>query len=101
MRNTWSTPTDFDTVCRRAAGRRRYNAVRQFRAAYRQVEVIRLLRQYGLFTHGTQARIARELGVSRATICRDVAAILASTYPCPHCLLPVPHGYLDKKRNRH
>jgi hypothetical protein len=83
------------------AGRRRYNAVRQFQAAYRQAEVVRLLRKYGLFTRGTQARIARELGVSRATICRDVAAILASTYPCPHCRLPVPPGHLDKKRHRH
>jgi hypothetical protein len=38
-----------------------------------------------LFERGNQARLARELGVSRATICRDVRAILAWGHPCPCC----------------
>jgi hypothetical protein len=34
---------------------------------------------------GVQSRIARDLGVHRATVCRDIAAILYNHAPCPRC----------------
>ena len=86
MRQPWSASTDWETVCRRASWRRYYNSVRRVRALYRRNEVARLLTAQGaLFDHGTQARLARQLGVSRSTICRDVAALLREGWPCPHC----------------
>ena len=76
----WSRLTDWETVCRRNAGRRRYNTTRTVRRALRRRQVARLLlkygKQYGPLGRGLQARIARELGVNRSTICRDVWAIL-------------------------
>jgi hypothetical protein len=87
--NDWGQTTDWETVCRRNAGRRHYNAVRQVRRDYRRVQVARLLLKYGqdnLPLHGLQARIARELGVSPATISRDVQALLAEMRgSCPVC----------------
>jgi len=41
----------------------------------RRAEVAKLFK----FKHGDQARIAHELGVSRSTICRDVARLLEMT----------------------
>ena len=73
-RSAWRRPSPFDEVCRRAGGRRRFNSVRQARAIQRQGEVLRLLRQSRL-AHGWQAHAARQLGVSPATISRDVVAI--------------------------
>ena len=67
---------------RRASGRRRYNAVRQARAAERRVEVKRLLWEFGFFelgsNHGIRQKIADELGVHRSTISRDFHGLLAS-----------------------
>lgn len=63
----------FDEVCRRAGGRRRYNIRRQRAAFERRATVARLLVEYGRNKRGTRARIARELGVSEATISRDIA----------------------------
>ncbi|HVS36840.1 MAG TPA: HTH domain-containing protein [Gemmataceae bacterium] len=86
MREAWSEPTSWDEVCRRAAGRRHYNGVRRCRAIVRRAEVARLLRVPGaLFDRGTQARLARQLSVSRSTICRDVAALMLLGRPCPTC----------------
>jgi DNA invertase Pin-like site-specific DNA recombinase len=72
-REAWAAPTGRDEVCRRASGRRHYNAVRRFRAVFRRLQVVRLLGAYGLTRRGSQAKIARELGVSRSTVCRDMA----------------------------
>jgi hypothetical protein len=89
VRNNWSAPTDPETVARRAAGRRHFNAVRRFQRAYRRMQVARLLLKYGqdgLRAHGLRARIARELGVSRGTITRDVQALIErSRLRCPLC----------------
>ena len=84
MSDTWSAPTDWDIVCRRAGGRRHVNALRQLRAALRRLEVVRLLGE--AYTPG---EIAAQLGVSRWTIWRDVRAL---THPdpapdCPACEL--------------
>ncbi len=46
--------------------------------------VVLLLRRYGR-GHGIQARIARELGVSEATISRDVASVWALVEACLWC----------------
>jgi hypothetical protein len=55
---------------RRASGRRRVNGVRRCKAAMRRALVFDLWWQ-GL----SQAAIARDLGVARSTVCRDVEAI--------------------------
>lgn len=78
----WSDSTDFDTVCRRAAGRRAYNARRKFLAALRLADVARLLVKHGgVSAWGARARVARELGVSRSTISRDTQKLLDPSGP--------------------
>lgn len=71
------TNMTWDQVCRRAGGRRKYNALRQMDAQLRRAEVARLLIDEGfhLRHRGAQARVARRLHVSEATISRDVRAI--------------------------
>ncbi len=77
----WSRPAPADVVARRAAGRRAYNAHRQFEARDRRHRVLALMERYsrgaarGVLTRGLKARIARELDVSRATIGRDWRAV--------------------------
>jgi hypothetical protein len=75
MTAEWSRPVSADEAARRAAGRRAFNLRRQVAASTRQVEVVRLLGQYGI-GRGMRARIARELGVHAATIGRDLRVIL-------------------------
>lgn len=67
-----------DELSRRAAGRARYNRRRQVLATYRRVELAALLRQEPPLARGAQARAARRLGVSAATISRDCARLLAA-----------------------
>lgn len=73
MRTYAGKKMTFDEVCRRAGGRRRYNAGRTHAANERRAGVAKLLVKYGRNKRGTRARIARELGVSEATISRDIA----------------------------
>jgi DNA-binding NarL/FixJ family response regulator len=73
----WSTSTDFDTICRRASGRRRYNALRQLQAELRRFQVARFLRQ-GI----QQVQMAEVLGVHPSTISRDIATLLAEHRLC-------------------
>jgi hypothetical protein len=87
----WSAPTDSQAAYQRAGGRRGYNARRRFQADVRRWSlVLDLLFEYGLMTRGVLSRIARELGVSRSTVCRDRRALLTSFRPCPRCGAPVP-----------
>ncbi len=83
MSNNWSKSTDFETVKRRAGGRRNYNSVRRIRATLRRLEV------GVLFAKGIhQAEIARRLGVHRSTIGRDVRIffeMLNEEKDCPVC----------------
>ena len=58
--------SEWNSICRRAGGRRRYNGVRQFLANRRLSEVIKALKEFG-FAWGSQSRIAERLGVSRST----------------------------------
>lgn len=75
VQETWRLQ-DWESVCRRAGGRRRYNATRQVRARVRRESVARLWLA-GKGRRGWQARAARQLGVSPATISRDFDAMLA------------------------
>jgi DNA invertase Pin-like site-specific DNA recombinase len=58
-----------------ASARRRYNRERRTAASARRAQIARLLDEYGSKRRGARARIARELGVSRATVTRDVAQL--------------------------
>jgi predicted DNA-binding protein len=77
MLNTWGARTTWDEVCRRASARRKYHSLRRFRRRWRRLLVSRQLRREG-FGYGVKARLARTLGVSKATITNDVRAILAT-----------------------
>ena len=85
-RSEWATPTSVEVVQRRAAGRRRYNAVRRLRAQLRGVTAFRLMCQYD-WARGAQSRVAAELGVHRSTISRDLAAVPRppDEARCPAC----------------
>ena len=95
MSNNWSAPTSWDEVCRRKAGRDRYNSIRRVQRAERRFRVLELLARYGM-DRGVQARIARELGVSRVTTSRDVNALLFDYTPCPRCGSIVSKDRLDQ-----
>ena len=56
-------------------GRRRYNRMRAINARQRRLRVWRLVAAANLAERGWQAKIARELGVHRSTICRDIVAM--------------------------
>ncbi len=71
---TLQRPADWNAFCRRAGGRRQYNAVRRFRALERLTEVVNLLVEFGR-GYGYQSQIADRLGVHRSTICRDIARL--------------------------
>lgn len=90
MRATdWSDRTTDAEAFSRASGRRYYNSIRKFNAQLRLADVVKLLKKYGM-GHGAQTAIAKELGVSRSTICRDMATILEesySHYDCRRCKL--------------
>jgi hypothetical protein len=76
---TWRDATSWDEVCRRASGRRSYHRIRRFQRDYRRKQVCELICRYGVSSWGARARIARELGVSRATVTRDVQAIIRTS----------------------
>jgi hypothetical protein len=71
----WSAFTSTTEAHRRASGRRKYNALRQFNADVRRIKVGELVVEYG-FVRGTNARVARELNVHPSTITRDLRKIL-------------------------
>jgi DNA invertase Pin-like site-specific DNA recombinase len=66
----WHRPTTPADVYRRAGGRRHRNALRRA-AAWARRRVV----AYRLLAGASQSEIARALGVHRATVCRDLAAI--------------------------
>jgi len=81
---SWSNPKPFNEVCRRAGGRRAYNALRRDQKLFRRLDASHLLLKYG-HSRGVQARIATVLGVSEATISRDVKATLYAPHVCKAC----------------
>jgi hypothetical protein len=52
------------------------------------------------FDHGLQAAIARELGVNRSTICRDLKRAFREweVKACPTCSTPVDRQKWDRLR---
>ncbi len=71
MPNTkWSNATSKQIAYRRAGGRRRYNATRQFMATIRLGMLVQIIKELD-FCWGWQSEAARRLGVNRSTICRD------------------------------
>ncbi|HEY7309551.1 MAG TPA: hypothetical protein VH643_09350 [Gemmataceae bacterium] len=97
MAIAWFETIDTGTAYRRAGGRSHYNSVRRFQAAIRRRELARLLCvQGGLTARGMQTRLARQLGVSRSTVCRDVAWLLRQARPCRCCgALTIPPPEAD------
>jgi DNA invertase Pin-like site-specific DNA recombinase len=76
----WSVLVPDAVAHARAGGRRAHNARRQFLAARRRAEVVRLIAVRGL-EYGTQTEIARALGVHRSTICRDLREVFGHMKP--------------------
>jgi hypothetical protein len=77
-RKSTSAPAAFDELCRRAGGRRRYNFLRKQAKFARRAEIFSRLAnlpRVSLSTRGLQPALAKALGVSRRTICRDIWAI--------------------------
>jgi hypothetical protein len=64
----------FDEICKRAGGRRRYNAWRQFMREFRRIKITHEILQTGDY-YGVQADLARKFGVHPSTISRDLAFI--------------------------
>ena len=85
MATSWSKLTTHSEAARRAGGRRRINAVRHWGVIQRRAKVFKTVSERGLagFNRGVRAQIARELGVSRSTISRDVAAIFFAPRELP------------------
>lgn len=88
--SAWRRPVSTDEANRRAAGRRRWNAVRRARAAQRRLLLLQEARRQGiaLVDHGAAAKLARLLGVSRSTAARDRDQLLAEMREelrCPLC----------------
>jgi hypothetical protein len=93
-RHQWAQPVSDDIAARRAGGRRRRNADQQLARAVRRYRVEQMMVETwpALMTdRGWQAETARALGVDRATVCRDVDAILEPlgiTYRLIRALMP-------------
>ncbi len=71
-RGDWAAPTTDMEVQHRAGGRARYNSWRRFKAEHRRQALAALLLAEVGARHGLQAELARRLGVSEATISRDL-----------------------------
>lgn len=72
-------------VHRFIGGRRNYNSCRQFARALRWQKLITL---WAKNPRAKKAELARDLGVHRSTVCRDIKAILAESQKlesCPIC----------------
>jgi hypothetical protein len=69
----------WDQACRRASGRRAFNAARQKKADQRRRGELTALIRAGLSgtERGVQRNFAQVFGVSAATVCRDMAAIFS------------------------
>jgi hypothetical protein len=86
----WSAPTDWQTVYRRAYGRRRYNAMRRFLADQRRNQLLTLVIKLGGLQRGAQTKIAQALGVHRSTISKGLKRVMPLAKICGECgsLLP-------------
>lgn len=86
----------FEQRSRLAGGRRKYNKARQDARDLRRDRLtwIAYCEDINMFERGAQADMARRLGVSPATICRDVAWLMGHRRPCPTCRTMVDERHL-------
>ncbi len=103
MTAVWSAPTTPDEVARRAGRRKHYNTWRRWLAFRRRyLEVARRLFAKGAIKRGVLTRLAHELGVSRATISRDVQYLKSQGhYYCHACGAMVKPTKPCQKRANH
>jgi hypothetical protein len=91
----WSEPTSDAEVHARAAGRARYNRDRQFAALVRRNYVVRRFMELHA-EYGAKAQIAREFGVARSTVTRDIRNWSGEQMAlCPTCLSAVRNDDWD------
>lgn len=91
QRILWSEKACNREAFHRAGGRRRYNAMRKLGASARQIMLLKMCGNgyFRLFIErGFQAEMARELGVSKATISRDISLIRSVYTPLCRNLIP-------------
>jgi hypothetical protein len=88
----WRPAESRDEASRRASGRERYNARRQFRAAHRRSQIVEMWADLGKdgwspFNRGSQTYLAEFFKVHRSTICRDMVIIkrMWRAAECPTC----------------
>lgn len=74
-RSEWAKPTSADEAYRRASGRRRYNLQRS-EAVYKRAQLLKTMLRGKMPRRGEMERYARALGVSKATVSRDVARLV-------------------------
>ncbi len=96
-RQSWSAFTASSEVNRRAAGRRKYNAVRRLNADLRRVQVQKLILEYG-FVHGSRARIAARARGAPVDHHRDVGRLsgVGGEKVCPECERPMSDKRWDQ-----
>jgi hypothetical protein len=68
-------PKTFEQACKRAAGRRRYNAQRQRARDQRQLGIMGILVELNWPRYGIGRKLAKVLSVDPATISRDLKYI--------------------------
>ena len=73
-REAWRQRTDPEIVNRRAAGRRKYNQRRQRERAARRTAMRQMIHALGYEVWTIEA-LAERFNVSKATVCRDLAAM--------------------------
>lgn len=88
----WAPAGSYDHAARRASGRKRYNARRQFLAAHRRRQIVEMWADLGQdgwspFDRGSQTFLAEFFKVNRSTICRDLVIIkrMLRVAECPTC----------------
>lgn len=77
MNTKWSRRTSWSEVCKRASGRRLFQAMRRHRQRQRRQGLHRTAFAYRITwgKRGFQSKLARALGVHRSTISRDMKAL--------------------------
>ncbi len=91
----WSNPVSGAEANARAGGRARYNRERQFRAIVRRNFVMRRYMELDCMP-GAKALIAREFGVARSTITRDIRQWSGDQISlCPTCFRPTRNDDWD------